>query len=716
MKHYAGHVLLKLIVIASFTGVKGQDIPIGTWRTHFSYLGAQHVVATENKIFCSSDVGFFSYEPSSGIRRKLSKLNGFSDVGISSLQYGSNALIVGYGSGYIDIVTEDGISVINDLVESTLNREKTIFDIDLKNERAYLGTGLGVIVIDISMATVEENYFKIGENGAEVNAYEVVLLNNQIFIKTEEGVQSGELSLNLLDFNNWVRFPGTNAFSNLVTVEEVLYASSDGVLYKFNEGSWSQVTQLPRLAYRLFKLENQLATISSDSLLILHDDQFGFDRTLPNITEVNGLAVLDGRHFLADNEKGLVNDLGTFLSPDGPASDQFSRIKVIDNVCYGFHAPDPFTYDGTQLSKGFSVFHKGSWSIDTLVNFPNVSDVDRIGGLYYFGSIGKGLFDVSNNEIITDLPQSSPEPDTMITSVASFDSEIWVSSFRGETALVKIVPNGSPRSYSAGFLAGNEIESIDVSILGTLWLKNDDRVLLLDPFQNLTDQITIADGIPSSTINDIGLSVMDDAWVVTSRGPATFFGSSFIVGNVDVILPSFENRFLFEDENLNAIITDGGNRVWFGSDRGLWIFDENTSELIARFTIENSPLPSNKILSMAYNGENGEVFIETEKGLVSYRSASSLGSFSHQEVKVYPNPVRPGFLGFVGIEGLASNANVKITDVRGNLVKEVDANGGTASWDLTNLQGTSVSSGIYYFFSSTSDGEETYVGKLAVIR
>ncbi|MEM7297786.1 MAG: hypothetical protein AAF391_05915 [Bacteroidota bacterium] len=50
------------------------------------------------------------------------------------------------------------------------------------------------------------------------------------------------------------------------------------------------------------------------------------------------------------------------------------------------------------------------------------------------------------------------------------------------------------------------------------------------------------------------------------------------------------------------------------------------------------------------------------------------------------------------------------------MVKEVNAAGGSASWDLRDLRGGNVATGIYYFFSSTADGEETYVGKIAVIR
>jgi hypothetical protein len=44
---------------------------------------------------------------------------------------------------------------------------------------------------------------------------------------------------------------------------------------------------------------------------------------------------------------------------------------------------------------------------------------------------------------------------------------------------------------------------------------------------------------------------------------------------------------------------------------------------------------------------------------------------------VYPNPVRPQYDGTVKIAGLINRANVKITDIAGNLVYEAISEGGT---------------------------------------
>jgi len=120
-------------------------------------------------------------------------------------------------------------------------------------------------------------------------------------------------------------------------------------------------------------------------------------------------------------------------------------------------------------------------------------------------------------------------------------------------------------------------------------------------------------------------------------------------------------------------------------------------------------------LDLKIHPSTGELFISTDKGLISYRSDATDGKPFHQEVKIFPNPVLPGFTGLVGISGLASNVVVKITNVSGRLVKELHAAGGSTSWNVSDYNGVRAESGVYLVFSSSADGKETFVGKIAII-
>jgi hypothetical protein len=82
---------------------------------------------------------------------------------------------------------------------------------------------------------------------------------------------------------------------------------------------------------------------------------------------------------------------------------------------------------------------------------------------------------------------------------------------------------------------------------------------------------------------------------------------------------------------------------------------------------------------------------------------------------VFPNPVRPGYAGQVGITGLPQDAIVKITDISGALVFQTKAAGGMVAWDLKDLKGRRVRSGVYLAFSASPDGRQSCLSKIAVV-
>lgn len=721
MKHFAGLAFLKLWAISSLflfnQSVSAQDIAVGTWRTHFSYYNAQIIEVSPDKIFCAAENGLFSIDLDDNSIRKLSKIDGLSDVGISAMKYdpANKVLVVGYRSGLVDFVFEDEMITIRDIFNSNLEGDKDINDITFGEGRAFLATDLGVIVVNLSRKEIAENYVQIGAGGNEVSILELTFSDNQLFARTNEGIQSGSTNLNLLDFNNWTHYPSTTFFTNLTLIVDKHYALSGSDVYQLSESSWVDTgVSLPEGASKLFSVNNELITAGSDAIYRFSNGQFESVVSL-SISSANDIEWVNNEFVIADETNGLRNQNGNSLSPKGPISDTFSNVKIIFNEVYTFHSPSPFVYDGSIKREGYSFFSEGSWSQIEITNFQNISDVASLGDHFYFGSIGDGLYDVSNDQIITDIPGSDPNLDTIIVAMnARFN--LWISSFNSTNPIHKLENNEVWSSFSETDLGEDQFISIDLTQTEIAWLGGaSGQITMFDGEQSKVDFLSTSDGLPSS-FTDIDISVEDDGWVATSRGPALFSNASFVIDNSQVILPSFENRVLFEDETVNAVMTDGGNRVWFGTNRGLWVFNENTSKQVALFNEVNSPIPSNIILGLEYNTENGEVFITTDKGMVSYRSASSFGSKSHRDVTIFPNPVTPNYSGLVGIQGLAKNVTVKITDINGNLVKEIEANGGSASWNLMDVSNAKVVAGVYFLFSSSSDGTETFIGKIAVIR
>ena len=122
------------------------------------------------------------------------------------------------------------------------------------------------------------------------------------------------------------------------------------------------------------------------------------------------------------------------------------------------------------------------------------------------------------------------------------------------------------------------------------------------------------------------------------------------------------------------------------------------------------------VINIGINHESGEVFFGTDKGLVSYRGSATMGSDDFKDVYVYPNPVRNTYEGDITIRGLVSEANVKITDISGNIVYETSAEGGQATWNGKNFDGRRVNTGVYIVFCTNEDGSKTHITKLLFIK
>ena len=157
------------------------------------------------------------------------------------------------------------------------------------------------------------------------------------------------------------------------------------------------------------------------------------------------------------------------------------------------------------------------------------------------------------------------------------------------------------------------------------------------------------------------------------------------------------------------------NRKWIGTaNSGLYLVSADGQQTIHHFTVDNSPLPSNSILSLAIHPISGEVFIGTGDGLVSYRSDASEASENFSGIYAYPNPVRPNFGGVITIAGLMDNTVVYIIDSGGNLVCKTRSNGGIATWNAKNARGQRVATGVYTVLCNTADGQNHAVTKILV--
>ncbi len=221
---------------------------------------------------------------------------------------------------------------------------------------------------------------------------------------------------------------------------------------------------------------------------------------------------------------------------------------------------------------------------------------------------------------------------------------------------------------------------------------------LSDDQSKLIKNVANEGGLPTQGVRCIVKDKDGQLWIGTEKGVAVIYtpGNVFTGGNYDAqqikITENGYTNFLLVNEIVNDIKVDGANRKWMATNSGVWLVAADGMKSIRHFDISNSLLLSNTVTCIGINPTSGEVFFGTNEGIVSYRGDATEGDRVHKSVKVFPNPVRPGFEGVITISGLPENASVKITDINGNMVYETIASRGTATWDGRNFRGQKPSS------------------------
>lgn len=732
-------ILLLFTILAPILLVHGQEIPIGTWRSHLNYSRVKHLALYQNKVYAASNFGLFYFDTEDNSLQKLTKNDGFSDVGVTALAGipNSKGLIIGYGSGQIDILEGNRLTSISTIKQATIASDKAINSMFFHNQLAYLCTDFGLVALDYNKKEIKESYSKIGEHGGNLQVLSGTVYNDSIFLATTEGVISSSAAPtnNLMDFNNWRRLDlnGITGTAQTLTIfSENLYVSVENQgLYYYDGFQWEEVNLPFHNIKGLHPTSSDLYILSQDKIYKLSPSHEVVQLEESLIQSPSDVVIdQEGHIFIADLQQGLITNLnGSFehFYPNGPLSEQIDQLYYFDNkvAAWGKGYNDQLL--ASNKLAAFSIFHSGRWesySENNTTSLLGIKDITGVAysqrsGILYLGTFGGEVLGWhADNGVSSPLNGMLPFAGKKITAMASdrYDN-ILFNTYNSSNQLYSFNEPGN--DWSSRTLGGGKaLVAIMASDLDQLWFRSPDYILVADRYTNTTQILNNSNNsLISGKLTDLATDKNDVIWYGSTNGLAYIPNPwEALEGNARSIVPIFENQALFRDERIDVLKVDGANRKWIGTKDGLWIFGEDGDELLAHFTEDNSPLLSNDIMDIEINPFSGEVFIATAKGLVSFRSRSSEGTPSHQNVKIFPNPVWPGYNGQIGISGLVENAIVKITDAAGNLVREVRALGGTAIWDGNTLSGKRASTGVYLVFSASQDGTEHFVGKLAIIQ
>lgn len=738
------YIVLLLTGISQWSIVAyGQEIPVGAWRSHTSFNDIHVVALSPDRVFAAAPAGIMVFDKSERSITTFTTLDGLSSTGITYLAFDQprNQLLITYADGDVDIVRNNEIINFNTLKNSTtISGSRRINHISLHQNLAYLSTDFGVVVFDLVQLAVKETWRDIGAGGTGMRINQSTFYNDSIFLATQQGVLAGDLTDNLLDFNNWKRF-STEAFNadiKTITGFNVhVYAAVNGSgIYEYANGTWTLKSYLQGLQYKNLTSGGSLNVTAGANLYTISPAD-AVTQVVSDKINNPYLAVEDaaGKLWIADAQNGLVSNVSNVFesyAANGPTFSAGLRLRYdrAGNTMFAMSGGFSASVLPLGITEHLNSFSVGNWKAETSWLDKDVTDAAFSAGKTYVSSCGYGLqviegvTSVLYDETNSPLANVGAGRNVRVTAIAVSVDGVWVTNAGATQSLHLLKQDNTWESFSFPLVtAARYPTALTVDYSGNVWMvlnpANGGGVLVFNPSTSQSVYITEANGagaLPSRSVYSIAMDRDGFIWVGTAAGAAYFPDPSRVFsGNVNAIRPVFENRYLLRDERVTVIEVDGGNRKWMSSENGVWLFNPYGEEQVYNFNTANSPLPSNRIIDLELNSQTGELFVMTDAGIVSYRTDATQGAESFQQVKIFPNPVTADYNGHVGISGLATDAIVKITDVSGKLVWQTKANGGTAAWNARDYTGRRPATGVYLVFCIAQDGAESLVGKIAVV-
>jgi hypothetical protein len=751
---------------------------MGTWKLHVSTSKAIDVVASEKEVFTAYVNGLSIYTIATEEHRLLTALNGLSDIEIACLYYDEveNAVYIGYTNGNIDKYKNGTITNIPAIKLAQISVSKRINRFERNGLYVYAANDFSIVQLDAAKNEVKETFYPT--NSTEP-IMDVAIYQDSIYALTPTQLLKGYLPNPILpDYSQWVRdirlpYQTANKYTEmdlfngrLVVLKKSEEYGTDSV-YRINASDLELVTNLPfSVEINSINVVNNYLSVNIDGVINLYNDNL----QIPESYGAGNFNVWFSSARTARNQSGLWSaDLksGLVMYPteisyksypiEGSKNNQFYSMdaqkgklaiasgRLNDNLP-GFTRNGVHFYQNAQWDL-LNVSNVSQWPEATIWDFIDVAinpnDTSEVAMSSYsflpltlMNATDTLVFNGSNSPI---KPTSLGNGWSLVSDV-HFDNRgnLWALNGYSDNPLTVRDKTGNWYNFDCGPNGKNKfttklIQDFDEIIWfatksdgiigydhnGTISDPSDDKVISLDDGE-------FSGNLPSIAVTALAADFDGELWIGTETGFAILYNASGAFDaqpgdyNAQQIKVNFEGNveYVLGKTHITDIEVDGGNRKWMATaNAGIILLSADGSEILEQYTTDNSPIISNAIFDLQLNQETGELYIITDKGLVSFRTNASYEDPEYASVKVFPNPVKPNYFGPVSIQGIRYDSDVKVTDLAGNLVYRTTSNGGTATWNTQNLNGEKVPTGVYFIWTATNfDGRDRKVGKVMVIR
>jgi hypothetical protein len=749
-------------------------LKIGEWRQHLPWQRTRYVTQSPTKVYFATEWAVVEIDKTDRSPKFITKVEGLSDVGIQLLRHNSatERILIAYTNSNLDLYSPADGSVTNlPFIFKNLNLlgDKTVYSVFFDGKFAFLSCGFGVVKLNMERAEAEFSTF----TGVPARAFAV--FEGNMYMGTEDGLfRLPANDVNPEDFSRWQMlgtaqgFPAGTGINALAVWQNALYLGIGNTLRRYDGNALSTVSTNPD--------NRPVEYLSTEGPGLVVGWKTGFSGTVDYHAPDGTVRSIHGACEATSPRYAIEDGTRSFWMADD--NEQFRFYDLDQNRCDRFNFNSPLLHQSTEIAIardkvyvatpgafqdlspiardwGIYLFEEGRWRRFWVGSNPELEaegchvshwrvapspDAEQ----FFVGSFVAGLIEATRpgeptrcytqyNSILQNAGASGANR-TAIGGMA-FDEQgnLWISNYDAAAPIAVRKPDGTLRNFSAA--PTNNLLQVAVDQNGYKWFVTafGGGVLVYDSGQDLDNPAddryrllsTANSELPTNSVNCVAVDLEGDVWVGTQQGVVSFecgsnvFDAANCRGRRRLVTVDGFNAYLLETEEVKTIAVDGANRKWFGTNSGIFVQSPEGTEQVANYTATNSPLFDNAITDIAINPKTGETWIGTEKGMISLRiEATEGGRVNSNAPYAYPNPVRPDYDGPIAIYGLARDANIKITDIAGQLVYEGRATGGQAVWNGRDYLGRRAASGVYLILATSSetfDSPDAVITKIVIL-
>ena len=577
----------------------------GQWRTHFAYNSVQVIADCPEDIYALANGAIFSINKTTEEMTLYNNQSGLHGTDVCFLMYDKERkqLIIMYSDGKMDIEYNGIMHYISDLYNKRMTASKKCNNITIQGKCAYLAMDFGILVFDLEKHEFKETYY-IGAEASEVRVTDVMFNGDSIYAQTKNKNYSACIYDNIVDYHFW----------KTCSTLPCPFDTKKGKEYTMTNGDLWKVAGAQGV-YRKF-VTGEEAYYLPDGPQVKTPYSMTFDR--------GRLYVVPGGRWANQN------------ADEG-------HVMIYEN--------DKWLNITNAEIKG----QTGKRALD----FMNVAVDPSDPGHFFVTSYGTGLYEFKDdvltkhhtpsNSILSSAAANSPDAYTR-TNNAAYDNEnrLWtLVAGDVDTTLVAFLPNGTQRGinlYSnlsrfvihtpGGFIIDKNnpnrkwilscravpaIAMIDDG--GTPFDQDDDQFKVQSEFYDQDGQVIVPEffyGMEQAPNGDV--------WIGSSVGPIVIPHTMDFMKSTQcrrLRIPMANENYLLETERVNAFAFDNNNEIWIGTAQsGIYVLNEDATKIIAHYTSDNTVMPSNTVLSLAFDNYNNRMYIGTAQGLVSYQLSS----------------------------------------------------------------------------------------------